>query len=338
MYITALASFIAAIVVGLILIPILRAFKLGQPIKEIGPVWHSSKAGTPTMGGWIFILAAAAGIVIWRWFYAEAVSQRQLTVIAAMFIFALVFGIIGFVDDLAKIRKKHNDGLSSKAKLLLQLIAALVFLFLMRRFGFLTSVLYVPFFNVEFTLPVPVYFAFAAFVIVGTVNAVNLTDGVDGVLSGVTIPVLACFALLGLYLQMTEQLVFALALAGGLAGYLLFNFHPAKVFMGDTGSLFLGGAICALAFSFNLPLLLIPLGLIYIWTTLSDILQITVFKYRRKRKGLAYAQSHRLFKMAPFHHHLEKSGWSEYRIFTVYTIISVICSAAAYLTIVYSMQ
>ncbi|MDR0858970.1 MAG: phospho-N-acetylmuramoyl-pentapeptide-transferase [Oscillospiraceae bacterium] len=334
MYIIALASFIIAVVIGLVLIPILKAFKLGQPIKTIGPVWHSSKAGTPTMGGWIFILAGAAGIFVWRWLNSSAAeTSRGLPVIAAIFVFALVFGIIGFIDDLAKIRKKQNEGLTGKVKFLLQLIAALVFLFLMRNFGYLTSNLFIPFLYIEIAIPVPLYFAFAAFVIVGTVNAVNLTDGVDGVLTGVTLPVLGCFALLAFVSRQTVQFVFAIVLIGGLAGYLLFNFHPAKVFMGDTGSLFLGGAICALAFSLNIPLVLVPLCLIYIWTTLSVIIQVGVFKIRRKTRGLEYAQSHRVFKMSPFHHHLEKSGWSEYRIFAVYTIISTVCAIAAYVSI-----
>jgi phospho-N-acetylmuramoyl-pentapeptide-transferase len=237
------------------------------------------------------------------------------------FVFALAFALIGFFDDWQKLVNKRNLGLTALQKFLLQIVATVVFVALMLYTGQMTSNLYVPFFDVAFAIPKPVYVLFAAFVVVGTVNAVNITDGVDGLATGVSIPVALCFAGMAFLAANAALGVFAVALAGGLAAFLIFNFHPAKVFMGDTGSLFIGGAFCALAFALDCPLLLLPLGIVFFLETLSDIIQVTYFKLTHGK---------RVFKMAPLHHHFEMCGWSEYRLFAVYTTVSVIFAVASF--------
>ena len=205
-----------------------------------------------------------------------------------------MFGAIGFLDDWEKLKKKQNLGLTAKMKFLLQLAAALVFVLLMREIGFVTSDIYVPFFNVTLYVPEWLYFIFASFVIVGTVNAVNITDGVDGLAAGTSIPVFLFFVVVTFLWgeNFLELGIFASGMIGGLLGFLVYNFNPAKVFMGDTGSLFLGGAVAALAFAYDMPLILVTLGIIYILETLSDIIQVTYFKLTHGK---------RIFRMAPLH-------------------------------------
>lgn len=292
-------AFLFATAFGSWYIPWLMKEKARQAIKEDGPAWHMIKNGTPTMGGVMFI-AAALFVCLTVGF--DAMLHGNFVHIFVL-VFAMVFGAIGFLDDWEKIKKKQNLGLTAKMKFLLQLVAALVFVLLMRQIGYLRPSLYVPFFNVTVNMPEWLYFVFAAFVIVGTVNAVNITDGVDGLAAGTSIPVCLFFVVVTYrwgeaYLELG---IFASALVGGLMGFLLYNFNPAKVFMGDTGSLFLGGAIAAMAFAYDMPLILITLGIIYIVETLSDIIQIFYFKLSHGK---------RVFKMAPFHHHLEMGGWT----------------------------
>lgn len=292
-------AFLFATAFGSWYIPWLMKEKARQAIKEDGPSWHMMKNGTPTMGGVMFI-AAAVFVCLTVGF--DAMLHGNFVHIFVL-VFAMVFGAIGFLDDWEKVKKKQNLGLTAKMKFLLQLVAALVFVLLMRQIGYLRPSLYVPFFNVTINMPEWLYFVFAAFVIVGTVNAVNITDGVDGLAAGTSIPVCLFFVVITYrwreaYLELG---IFASALVGGLMGFLLYNFNPAKVFMGDTGSLFLGGAIAAMAFAYDMPLILITLGIIYIVETLSDIIQIFYFKISHGK---------RVFKMAPFHHHLEMGGWT----------------------------
>lgn len=292
-------AFITAVIVGRFYVPWLKKIKAGQEIKENGPTWHMSKSGTPTMGGVIFISACTLVCLTVGF---DSMRSGDFTHIFVL-LFALVFGAIGFLDDWEKLRKKQNLGLSAKAKFLLQLVAALVFVLLLRRMGYISTHLYIPFWNTEVYIPEVIYFILAAFIIVGTVNAVNITDGVDGLASGTSIPVCLFFAAVS-FLWGDKYMalgIFASALLGGLMGFLVYNFNPAKVFMGDTGSLFLGGAIAALAFAYDMPLILITLGIIYIIETLSDIIQVTYFKLTHGK---------RVFKMAPFHHHLEMGGWT----------------------------
>ncbi len=323
--VTAAVSFALTAVLGKLLIPLLRRLKAGQSIKEIGPAWHMSKQGTPTMGGFMFILAIGA-LVAARLFTAG--SGQGL---GGLYVygFALVFGAIGFIDDYMKVVHHENTGLTAGKKFLLQLAAALLMTALLRHEGYLTPNLYVPFLQTSIPLSWPVYMAFAAFVMVGAVNAVNLTDGVDGLVSTVTLPVALFFAVVtGIWQQwltVGELTHFSAALLGGLLGFLVYNRYPAKVFMGDTGSLFLGGAVCGLAFAADMPLILIPVGIVYIAETLSDIIQVAYFKLTHGK---------RIFKMAPLHHHFEMCGWKEKKVVAVFSTVSALFCIIAFLGVV----
>ncbi|MCL2842012.1 MAG: phospho-N-acetylmuramoyl-pentapeptide-transferase [Oscillospiraceae bacterium] len=323
----ALVSFGVTAFVGLFLIPKLRKMKAGQSIREDGPVWHMSKQGTPTMGGIMFIIGIAVAILTIG--FPAIVDGRLGHVI--VFGFAFVYAVIGFLDDYEKVKKKQNLGLTTSQKLLLQLVVAIVLVLILRLQGFLSPDLYVPFVGITLFLNEVVYFIFAAFVIVGTVNAVNITDGVDGLVSGVTLPVAICYGALAVHwgVAYAELGLFAGALIGGLLAFLIYNFNPAKVFMGDTGSLFLGGAVCGLAFAMNVPLVLIPLGVVYIAEVMSDVIQMVYYKATGGK---------RFFKMAPLHHHFEMGGWSgkkwkEKKVFFVFSLVSAIFAVIAFLSV-----
>ena len=311
------ACFAVTLLIGKFLIPELRKLKAGQSIREDGPTWHASKAGTPTMGGMMFIIGTGIVILVLGW---QEMLQGSLSHLY-VYLFALTFGLIGFVDDYRKVRQHQNEGLTARQKFALQLGAAVVFLCVMRYEGMLTNLLYIPFVNATISINWIVYLMFAAFVIVGAVNAVNLTDGVDGLATGVTIVVMMFFTVTAALWKMTALSLFSAALVGGLAAFFVYNCHPAKVFMGDTGSLFLGGAVAALAFAMDMPLVLIPVGIIYIVETMSDIIQVAYFKATHGK---------RFFKMAPLHHHLELSGWSEVKIVTVFSGVTLVFCALAY--------
>ena len=318
-------GFVLTAALGKVVIPALRRMKAGQSIKEDGPTWHMAKQGTPTMGGVMFILAVIVTVLVLN---ASAILAGDLTSVFVL-LFSLVFGAIGMVDDYAKIKKKENTGLTASQKFLLQLAAAVLFTVLLRSFGILSPNLYIPFLGIEWKLPWVVYMIFAAFVITGCVNSVNITDGVDGLASSVTLVVAvfftACFTYAHLMWNTTGSAgmaVFAAALAGGLVGFLVYNFHPAKVFMGDTGSLFLGGAVCGMAFALDMPLILILVGIIYIAETLSDIIQVVYFKATHGK---------RIFRMAPLHHHLEMGGWSEKKLCYVFAGITLVCCILAFI-------
>ena len=314
-----IVAFGVCVIAGQILIPLLRRWKAGQSIREDGPTWHMAKQGTPTMGGLMFILAIGAALLAAGW---EELQQEVYTHLF-VFCFALVFGIIGFVDDMQKLRHHANEGLTAAQKFLLQLAASILFTVLLRNYGYLTPNLYIPFLNIELLgIPWPVYMVFAAFVMVATVNAVNLTDGIDGLATGVTIPVALFYVAIAAWSGRSEITVFSAALTGGLCGFLIYNFHPAKVFMGDTGSLFLGGAVCGLAFALNLPLVIPIIGFVYVAETLSDIIQVVYFK---KTGGK------RFFRMAPLHPHFEMGGWSETKLFCVFSGVTLLLCALAFL-------
>ena len=316
-------AFLFATAFGKYYIPWLHKQKAEQSIKtEVE--WHQSKKGTPTMGGVMFILGVLLSLLTIG--FPSMLHGRFVHLF--VFLFALVFGAIGFLDDWEKIKNAHNLGLTARMKFLLQLAAALVFIFLMRRIGFVRPNLYIPFSNTIVPVPEWLYFIFAAFVIVGTVNAVNLTDGVDGLATGTSLPV--CFFFVAVSFawgrEFFELGVFASALLGGLMGFLVYNFNPAKVFMGDTGSLFLGGAIAAMAFAYDMPLILV-IGIMYIIETLSDIIQVGYFKLSHGK---------RVFRMAPFHHHLEMGGWtgkkwSEKELFVLFTGISLLFAVISFI-------
>ena len=316
-----IVAFGVAAIAGQLLIPLLRRLKAGPAIREDGPTWHMSKQGTPTMGGIMFILAIGAAILVSGWEELKAGSYNHLYV----FLFALVFGVIGMIDDFQKLRHHANEGLTAAQKFLLQLAAAIAFTVLMRGEGYLTPNLFVPFLNVAIPLPWVVYMVFAAFVMVGTVNAVNLTDGIDGLATGVTIPVALFYMAVSAWFGKNDLAVLAAALAGGLAAFLIYNFHPAKVFMGDTGSLFLGGMVCGLAFALDIPLIIPVIGLIYVVEVLSDIIQVVYYKKTRKR----------VFRMAPIHHHFEMGGWSETKLFCVFSGLTLVLCILGFFGVMY---
>ena len=244
-----------------------------------------------------------------------------------VYVFALVFGVIGYIDDYQKVKHHQNTGLTAPQKFILQLAAAVAFLCLMRYEGMLSPNLYIPFWNTYVVLPWMVYLIFAAFVIVGTVNAVNITDGLDGLSTSVTLPVAVFFTAVACIWPGYGQMgLFSAALVGGLGGFLLYNRYPAKVFMGDTGSLFLGGAVAALAFAYDMPLVLILVGIVYICETLSDILQVGYFKLTHGK---------RIFKMAPLHHHFEMCGWRETKVVAVFTAVSAVFCVIAFFAVRY---
>lgn len=320
-------AFLVSTAMGKYYIPWLRKMKAGQTIKEIGPSWHMSKQGTPTMGGLMFI-AAVAVVCLTVGFPSMLNGEWGHILVLA---FALVFGAIGFLDDWEKLRKKQNLGLSAKSKFLLQLVAALTFILLLRKLGYCLPHLYIPFWNVTINMPEWLYFVFASFTIVATVNAVNLTDGVDGLATGTSMPVCLFFATIT-FLWGSKFLalgIFASGLLGGLLGFLVYNFNPAKVFMGDTGSLFLGGAIAALAFTYDMPLIILPLGIMFVIEVLSDVIQVLYFKISHGK---------RVFKMAPFHHHLELGGWTgrkwtEKELFCLYTFVTLAMAVLSFIGI-----
>ena len=321
-------SFICAYAFGKKYIPWLVRQKYGQEIKDIGPYWHQNKRGTPTMGGVMFIVGIFAACMTAGF---KSITQGRL-VHLFIFAFALVFGAIGFLDDWEKLKHKANLGLTGWVKLALQLVAAFVYIFFLIRLGYITSHIYIPFFNVSVDIPIWLYIVISAFAIVGTVNAVNITDGVDGLATGTSIPVFIFFVAVAFLWGNTylEAGIFSSAMLGGLFAFLIYNFNPAKVFMGDTGSLFLGGAVAAMAFVYNMPLILITLGIMYIIETLSDIIQVAYFKLTHGK---------RVFKMAPFHHHLEMGGWSgkkwtEKEIFILFTSLSLLFAVISFLGII----
>lgn len=311
------AGFIVAFLLGKKLIPALRALKAGQSIREVGPKWHNGKAGTPTMGGLCFIAASLLcipmGIFAW-----QTGEYTHLLVLAL----ALMFGAIGFYDDFIKVKKHRNLGLTGLQKLVLQIAAAVIFLLAMHFTGALKYDLYIPFVKEPIaSVPPVLYLAVAIFAIVGCVNAVNLTDGIDGLATGVTIPVMVFFTLVSVSVSRLGLATFPAALLGGLCGFLVYNFYPAQAFMGDTGSLFLGGAVVGMAFALDMPLILLFVGLIYIIETLSDIIQVGYFKLSHGK---------RVFKMAPIHHHFEMCGWSEKKIWFVFVTTTAVMCVLAY--------
>ena len=319
-----IVSFAVTAIVGAVLVPHLRRIKAGQMIKENGPTWHMSKSGTPTMGGIMFIVGILAACAIIGF---KSIQEGHLSHVF-VFLLALAFGIVGFLDDYEKLKHKANLGLTAGVKFILQVAVAALFVFALRRFGYISPALYVPFFDVTWEMPEWLYFAFAIFAIVATVNAVNLTDGVDGLATGTSIPVFLFFTVIA-YVWGEEFLstgIFAAAVVGGLLAFLIFNFNPAKVFMGDTGSLFLGGAVAGTAFALDMPLIIVVVGILYVLEVLSDIIQVGYFKISHGK---------RVFKMAPFHHHLEMGGWtgkkwSEKELFVLFTGISLLMAIIAY--------
>ena len=299
---------------GHFLLPVLHALKAGASIREIGPTWHNNKTGTPIMGGLMFIFASMLCLLL----NLPAMTDYSVFFVLAL---ALCFGFVGFLDDFAKIRHHRNLGLTTLQKAMLQMAVSALFLYAMYKAGVMDTHLYIPFWNKSFDLHPIVYIFFAMFVMVGCVNSVNLTDGVDGLSSSVTLPVMIFFTAASFALGKDDLALLPASLTGGLIAYLTYNWHPAKVFMGDTGSLFLGGVVCAMAFALEMPLILILVGFVYICETMSDILQISYFKMTHGK---------RLFKMAPIHHHFEMCGWKEEKIVLSFAAVSAVMCVLAW--------
>ncbi|MBE6738488.1 MAG: phospho-N-acetylmuramoyl-pentapeptide-transferase [Ruminococcaceae bacterium] len=319
----AAAAFIISALLGKFLIPFLHKLKFGQTILEIGPDWHKKKQGTPTMGGIMFIIAIIVSTVA---FYvakiattdASAGFTTQQSKIIIGLIMALGYGIIGFVDDYIKVVKKRNLGLTAKQKLVMQFAVAILYLAAMGFVddSFTTTI-------IPFAGAVDLgwfYYVVSALVIVGIVNAANLTDGIDGLDGSITFFAAIIMMLISTMLKNIGGVIESAALAGGCLGFLVWNFHPAKVFMGDTGSLFLGGMVCSIMFALNVPILLLLIGFVYLMEMFSVMLQVSYFKLTHGK---------RLFKMSPIHHHFEMCGWSEVKIVCVFSLLTVILGAIA---------
>lgn len=304
-----IVSFFIATIIGPVFIPFLHRLKFGQAIREEGPQSHRKKSGTPTMGGIIFITSIVITLLATVMFTNYTVMSRELM----MLLLTLVgFGAIGFVDDFIIVVKKNNEGLKPKQKLLAQLVLAAVFFYLYLQGDYPTTI---SFFNLFELNLYWIYGLFILFWMVGFSNAVNLTDGLDGLCGGVSVISFGTFAMIALAQQQMGIALFCFAVVGALLGFLVFNLNPAKVFMGDTGSLALGAAIAAVSILLKQELLLVIIGLVYVIETLSVIIQVSYYKRTKKR----------IFKMAPIHHHFELCGWSEWKVVTFLWIIGLVC-------------
>ena len=309
----ALVSFVLTVILARLFIPVLKSVKMGQKILDIGPRWHKSKEGTPTMGGLFFIAAGAVPVLYYT------VTSKD-TVFMIHYVFMLLNGAIGFLDDYTKFFKKQNKGLSAKQKLVLQFAAATAYIFALRIGDGLSSIITLPFGGGQLDLGLA-YYVLLIVGIVFTVNSTNLTDGIDGLCAGITAVVMAFFAVLCVKSGNTAGVYLTGATFGGMAGFLVYNFHPAKVFMGDTGSLFIGGAVCACAMLLDIPLILVFAGIMYYVESISVIIQVTSYKLTKKR----------VFKMTPIHHHFELCGWNEVKIVFVFSAVTALfCALGCY--------
>ena len=307
-------AFTVAAVAGIFLIPLLHRLKFGQEIREEGPRWHKSKSGTPTMGGFIFIAAAVLASLLG--FFMSGGGVTAAHGVFSLLAVSLAFGAIGFLDDYIKVILKRNLGLRAGQKFSLQLLAALLFAVWLTCSGVIKPEVAIPFTGISAALPYWVYIPFVVLVMLAAVNSVNLTDGIDGLASCVTIVVSVFYCAASSVRGTTPVVIFSASLIGGLLGFLIYNKFPAKVFMGDTGSLFLGGAVAAMAIYMCNPILLLIVGFVYAAESLSVIIQVTWFKKTGKR----------IFRMSPIHHHFELCGWSERKIVAVFSgVTAVLC-------------
>lgn len=326
-----LTSFAVTILLGFVLIPALKRLKFGQTIKEIGPTWHESKNGTPTMGGLLFIIGIIIGVFVGFVLY-EMAMPSNITVNSGEnirlwtgLLAAIGFGLIGFIDDYIKVAKHRNLGLNAMQKTVFQLVIAICYIATLQLSGITSTIVVFPFIGqLDFGW---FYYPLMVLGIYFIVNAVNLTDGIDGLASSVTTVYAIIFMLIATFLQYYTIHILAAALAGGCLGFLVWNFYPAKTFMGDTGSMFLGGCVVALAFGVDLPILILLAGIVYICEALSVVLQVISFKSTGKR----------IFKMSPIHHHFEMCGWSEIKIVTVFTAVTVVFGILAIICVFFGL-
>lgn len=321
-----LISFIGVFLVTVLLlkwlIPVLKSKKVGQKILDIGPRWHKSKEGTPTMGGVAFIMAiliVMSAVAVYSFING---NNERLIPLALTLGLAVINGLVGFIDDRCKLLKKENEGLKAYQKFILQVVAAALYLFAMNRTGYIDTSLHIPFTSFELELGW-VYYVFALFLITGMVNGVNLTDGIDGLAAGVTFVIGVFFAVYAFFFEFEALSLASASIMGATLGFLVYNFNPARIFMGDTGSLFLGGIVTGCAFMINDPLIIVLCGIVYIIEAASVMIQVGVYKLTHKR----------VFRMAPIHHHFEKGGWSERKIFFVFSAVTFLGCAIAWLSL-----
>lgn len=337
---SAVLAFVLTAVLGRVLIPALHKLKFGQNIlTDIGPSWHAKKQGTPTMGGLMFIIGITVSVIVTALLCKvfsipvfsddENIRSVEIVKLVSGFLLAICSAMIGFADDYIKVVKKRNLGLTEIQKTIPQLLVIACYLASLTIAGS-TSMIIPLIGRVSFdTVPGLIfYYVFGACAIYGTINAVNFTDGLDGLCAGVTLPVGVSFVVMAAIYKTTSIGIIGAALAGGLAGYLIWNRYPAKVMMGDTGSNFLGGLVAALAYAIDCPLIILAVGIIYVIEAMSDVIQIGSIKLRHKK----------VFKMAPIHHHFEMCGWNEKKIDVVFSLISVAGGAAAILLMYFTVK
>lgn len=308
-----LVAFAATVLLGMIVVPQLKKLKVGQVVRDDGPKSHLKKSGTPTMGGIVIVIVLVVIL---------GIHTIKNPVLILPIVAILGFGIIGFIDDYKKLVLKSPKGLSPKLKMLGLFIVTAIFIILYINVFDMGTDIIIPLVNQPVTLSTGVFIVFTAFILLATSNAINLTDGLDGLASGVVAIIMTFFTIVAVKQQNTEMIILGAASVGTCIGFLLFNFHPARVFMGDIGSLALGGAVASIAIILKMPLYLAIVALVSIIDTLSVILQVTYFKITKGK---------RIFKMAPFHHHMELSGMKETKVVLIFWIVTVICCVIAYL-------
>ena len=320
---TLIVVFLLTVITTKKLIPILKQRKIGQKILDIGPSWHKSKEGTPTMGGASFLFASVVAFFLTAVLFWKSMEKRELALIINIFIFGVLNSLVGIIDDLAKLRKSENKGLSPLGKLVMQGTFSALFLLSMKLTVGVETRVNLPFFG-EIELGF-FYYITVFLMLCGMVNAVNLTDGLDGLASTCVLPIGAFLAFTCFTVGAgTSCGFFGAVLMGATLGFLCFNLHPAKIFMGDTGSLFFGGIVAGAGFALSSPFLVLIYGMVFLLEALSVILQVAYFKITKGK---------RLFKMAPFHHHLERSGFSEMKIVSIFGIISLLFCTVAYVVV-----
>ncbi len=334
--ITSLCSCAVAGFLGIWLVPFLHKIKFGQPIKvKDGPQWHEKKQGTPTMGGFMFIISTILLSIGGYWVYrvnsapdiTDIETHHAFYRLLSCIVFAVLFGLIGFIDDYTKVARKDNDGLSPMQKIALQLLFSAGFLFALYKFGDGSTAIDLGFWKSP-DLGI-FYYLLMIPVIIYLTNAVNLTDGVDGLCGSVTFVAMLVFTICCSKLEAREISCFTMALAGGCLGFLIWNFNPAKCFMGDTGSMFLGASVTGVGLVLHKHLLLVLVAMVYILEALSVVIQVSYFKYTKKK----YGEGRRIFKMTPIHHHFEMSGYSEYKIVITFSIAGMIFGALGIITL-----
>jgi len=338
----ALGSAVLAAVIGLVLIPFLKKIHFGQTILEEGPKWHKSKQGTPIMGGFMFIIssivAAALGYVVYL-YSGDAPEDTRMGILrlAACIVFSILFAGIGFIDDYIKAVKKQNLGLTSKQKMLFQFILCAGFLAALYFLGDKSTEINLIFVSFDIGL---FYYPLMIIFMIYVSNAINLTDGVDGLCGSITFVTMLAFSLICTFMELFDASLYAMAISGGCLGFLVWNFHPAKCFMGDTGSMYLGGSFVAIGLVTHNHLLIVLIGLVYILEALSVVIQVSYFKYTARqhfKKTGEKGKGKRIFKMSPIHHHFELSGFSEYKIVVTFSLTAVLVSLAGVLLVFFKV-